>query len=201
LYQPTEGATEVDGIDLRQIDPADYRAHIGFVSQEPRLFRGNLRDNILLGRHNTDAASLAEVCAQTGLDRIAAAHPLGMDMPVGEGGSMLSGGQRQLVALARCLVTRPQVVLMDEPTSSMDAQTETVFLQHLQALMKDRTLVVVTHRPALLQVVERIVVFEAGKLIIDGPKQQVLAHLSGQQPPAAAPAAQAAGRAPLSVVQ
>jgi len=201
LYQPTEGATEVDGIDLRQIDPADYRAHIGFVSQEPRLFRGSLRDNILLGRYNADPATLAEVCAQTGLDRIAAAHPLGMDMPVGEGGSMLSGGQRQLVALARCLVTRPQVVLMDEPTSSMDAQTETVFLQHLQALMKDRTLVVVTHRPALLQVVERIVVFDAGKLIIDGPKQQVLAHLSGQQQPAAAPAAQAAGRAPLSVVQ
>lgn len=200
LYQPTEGATEVDGIDLRQIDPADYRAHIGFVSQEPRLFRGNLRDNILLGRHNTDAASLAEVCAQTGLDRIAAAHPLGMDMPVGEGGSMLSGGQRQLVALARCLVTRPQVVLMDEPTSSMDAQTEMIFLQHLKVLMKDRTLVVVTHRPALLDVVERIVVFDNGKLIIDGPKQQVLAALSGQQ--AAAPAAApAAGRAPLSVVQ
>lgn len=200
LYQPTEGAAEVDGIDLRQIDPADYRAHIGFVSQEPRLFRGTLRDNILLGRHGIDAAALAEVCAQTGLDKIAAAHPLGMEMPVGEGGCMLSGGQRQLVALARCLVTQPRVVLMDEPTSSMDAQSEMIFLQHLKGLTKDRTLVVVTHRPALLEVVDRIAVFDAGKLIIDGPKQQVLAALSGQQPPAAAPQA-GAPRKPLSVVQ
>lgn len=198
LYLPTEGLTEVDGLDLRQIDPADYRAHLGFVSQEPRLFRGSLRDNIMLGRVHADAELLPEICRLTGLDRIAAAHPAGMDMPVGEGGSLLSGGQRQLVSLARCLVTRPQILLMDEPTSSMDAQTEAQFLQYLKGVLGRRTLIVVTHRPALLEVVDRIVVAEAGRVIIDGPKQQVLAALSGQR---AAEAQAAAPRPNLSVVQ
>jgi ATP-binding cassette subfamily C protein LapB len=208
LYQPTDGSLEVDGIDLRQIDPADYRAQVGFVSQEPKLFRGTLRDNILLGRYNADPEMLASVCTLTGLDRIAAAHPAGMDMPVGENGAMLSGGQRQLVALARCLVTRPRVLLMDEPTSSMDAQTEALFLQHLKALVGQRTMVVVTHRPALLDVVERIVVVDGGKVVMDGPKQQVLAVLSGQgqgqgQQPAQQRPPQAAngGRPSLAVVQ
>lgn len=201
LYQPTEGLTEVDGLDLRQIDPADYRAHLGFVSQEPRLFRASLRDNILLGRVHADVDLLPEICRLTGLDRIAAAHPAGMDMPVGEGGSSLSGGQRQLVALARCLVTRPQILLMDEPTSSMDAQTEAQFLQYMKGLLGHRTLVVVTHRPAMLEVVDRIIVMDAGRVIIDGPKQQVLAALSGQKPaqPQGAPAPTAA-RPSLSVV-
>lgn len=178
LYQPVEGYVEVDGIDLRQIDPADYRAHVGFVAQEPRLFRGTLRENILLGRAQAQAEALPEVLRLTGLDKVAAAHPLGLDMPVGEGGSMLSGGQRQLVALARCLVTQPQVLLMDEPTSSMDAQTEAQFIAQIAGLVAQRTLVVVTHRPALLALVDRIVVMEAGKVIVDGPKQKVLAALS-----------------------
>jgi len=199
LYQPSEGTTEVDGLDLRQIDPADYRAHLGFVSQEPRLFRATLRDNILLGRVHADINLMPEICRLTGLDRLAAAHPAGMDMPIGEGGSSLSGGQKQLVALARCLVTRPQILLMDEPTSSMDAQTEAQFLQYLKGVLARRTLVVVTHRPALLEVVDRIIVVDAGRVIIDGPKQQVLAVLAGQK--AAADAQPAAARPNLSVVQ
>lgn len=199
LYLPGEGTVEVDGLDLRQIDPADYRAHLGFVSQEPRLFRASLRDNILLGRVHADINLMPEICRLTGLDRLAAAHPAGMDMPIGEGGSSLSGGQKQLVALARCLVTRPQVLLMDEPTSSMDAQTEAQFLQYLKGVLSRRTLVVVTHRPALLDVVDRIIVVDEGRIIIDGPKQQVLAALSGQK--AAADARQAEARPNLSVVQ
>jgi ATP-binding cassette subfamily C protein LapB len=211
LYQPSEGYTEVDGIDLRQIDPADYRAHVGFVAQEPRLFRGSLRENILLGRPRAMAEALPEVLRLTGLDKVAAAHPLGLDMPVGEGGSMLSGGQRQLVALARCLVTQPQVLLMDEPSSSMDAQTEAQFIAQLKGLVAQRTLVVVTHRPALLELVDRIIVMEAGRVIVDGPKQKVLAALAGQRPgtraqPGAAEVAGAAGEPvpppspPLNVV-
>jgi ATP-binding cassette, subfamily C, bacterial LapB len=213
LYMPTEGYTEVDGIDLRQIDPADYRAQVGFVAQEPRLFRGSLRDNILLSRPRAGADTLAEVLRLTGLDRVAAAHPSGIDLPVGEGGSMLSGGQRQLVALARCLVTQPQVLLMDEPTSSMDAQSEAMFIAQLKQMMGRRTMVVVTHRPALLEVVDRIIVIDAGKVVIDGPKHQVLAALAGGGGPRqavgqAAPnpdltaqqAAAAAARPPFSVV-
>jgi ATP-binding cassette subfamily C protein LapB len=203
LYLPSEGYTEVDGIDLRQIDPADYRAHVGFVAQEPRLFRGSLRENVLLGRPHALAEALPEVLRLTGLDRIAAAHPHGLDMPVGEGGSMLSGGQRQLVALARCLVTQPQVLLMDEPTSSMDAQTEQQFIGQLKGLVAQRTLVVVTHRPALLELVDRIIVMEAGRVIVDGPKMEVLAALAGQRAsatgrPGAAQVAGAAGVAPPS---
>ncbi|MFM2057739.1 MAG: hypothetical protein RLY71_2124 [Pseudomonadota bacterium] len=210
LYQPTEGSAEVDGMDLRQIDPADYRAQLGFVEQEPHLFRGSLRDNILLGRAHASAEALSEVLRLTGLDRMAAAHPAGLDLPVGEGGRALSGGQRQLVALARCLVTRPKVLLMDEPTSSMDAQTEQQFIQHLRGLVGTCTLVVVTHRPALLELVDRIVVVEGGRVIVDGPKQAVLAALAGQRPTAAAPVPEPAAptlpaattpRQPLSVVQ
>jgi ATP-binding cassette subfamily C protein LapB len=191
LYLPTEGYTEVDGIDLRQIDPADYRAQVGFVAQEPRLFRGSLRDNILLSRPHASAETLAEVLRLTGLDRVAAAHPAGIEMPVGEGGGMLSGGQRQLVALARCLVTQPQVLLMDEPTSSMDAQSEAQFVAQLKQMVGRRTLVVVTHRPALLEVVDRIVVMDGGKVVIDGPKLQVLQALAGGPRPSAVPGANA----------
>ncbi|MEY2656124.1 MAG: hypothetical protein RLZZ524_3152 [Pseudomonadota bacterium] len=190
LYLPTEGYTEVDGIDLRQIDPADYRAQVGFVAQEPRLFRGSLRDNILLSRSHASAHTLAEVLRLTGLDRVAAAHPQGIEMPVGEGGRMLSGGQRQLVALARCLVTSPKVLLMDEPTSSMDAQSEMQFIAQLRPLVRQRTLVVVTHRPALLELVDRIVVVDGGKVVIDGPKQAVLQALAGGPKPGAALPAQ-----------
>jgi ATP-binding cassette subfamily C protein LapB len=184
LYQPTDGFVEVDGIDLRQIDPVDFRTHVGFVSQEPRLFHGTLKENVLLGRTHADIGHFLEVARQTGLDRLAASHPLGYDLPVGEMGALLSGGQRQLVALARCLVTRSQILLMDEPTSSMDAQSESSFIQHLRSAVHGQTLVVVTHRPALLDVVDRIIVVDGGRILADGPKARVLAMLAGQRAPA-----------------
>lgn len=186
LYQPTEGMVEVDGIDLRQIDPADFRAKVGFVSQEPRLFKGTLRENVLLGRASVDASRLSEVARVTGLDRVIAAHPQGWELPVGEMGGLLSGGQRQLVALARCLVTQPQILLMDEPTSSMDAQSEILFLRQLNEALGTRTVVMVTHRPAVLELAHRVVVVDGGKVILDGPKAQVLAALSGAKPAASA---------------
>lgn len=184
LYQPTEGMVEVDGIDLRQIDPAEYRAKVGFVSQEPRLFLGTLRDNVLMGRAHLDAARLVEVARLTGLDRVVAAHPMGWDLPVGEMGQLLSGGQRQLVALARALIAKPQILLMDEPTSSMDAQSEIAFLRQLRDAAGTATLVVVTHRPAVLDLVRRIVVVDGGRIVMDGPRDQVLAALSGVRPAA-----------------
>ena len=187
LYLPSSGQVEADGIDLRQIDPADYRARVGFVSQDPRLFNGTLRDNVLLDRAAADPSRLAQVAALTGLDRLVAGHPQGWELPVGEGGGLLSGGQRQLVALARCLVTRPQILLMDEPTSSMDAQSEVAFLRQLKQACGHCTLVMVTHRPAVLELVNRVVVVDGGRVAMDGPKAQVLAALSGTRP-AAAPA-------------
>ena len=179
LYQPTEGMVEIDGIDLRQIDPIDFRSHVGFVSQEPRLFAGSLRDNILMGRAHADVRALVPIMQLTGLDKVAANHPMGLDMPVGEMGCLLSGGQRQLVALARCLITRPQVLLLDEPTSAMDAQAEAAFVKHLKTVADGKTLVVVTHRPAILEVVDLIAVVEAGRVIAFGPKGQVMAALAG----------------------
>ena len=195
LYQPSEGHVEVDGIDLRQIDPADFRARVGFVAQDPRLFNGTLRDNVLLDRPAADASRLVEVARVTGLDRLVSAHPKGWELPVGEGGTLLSGGQRQLVALARCLVTQPQILLMDEPTSSMDAQSEVAFLRQLKEACGRCTLVMVTHRPAVLELVSRVVVVDGGRVVMDGPKDQVLAALSGQRP--AAPPAAAAGNVHL----
>ncbi|MFM2340457.1 MAG: hypothetical protein RLZZ592_110 [Pseudomonadota bacterium] len=194
LYQPTSGAVEIDGLDLRQLDPADFRRHIGVVEQEPRLFRGTVRENLLLGRE-AGADQLAEVLRLTGLDRVVAAHPMGLDMPVGEGGVMLSGGQRQLVALARALLLRPQVLLMDEPTSAMDAQTEAQFVAQLRQALPRCTLVVVTHRPAMLELVERIAVLEGGRLIADGPRQAVLQALTGTRPVSGAAATATAPRA------
>ncbi len=186
LYQPTEGHVDVDGVDLRQIDPADFRARVGFVSQEPRLFKGTLRENVLMGRASVDASRLTEVAKVTGLDRVIANHPQGWDLSVGEMGSLLSGGQRQLVALARCLVTQPQILLMDEPTSSMDAQSEIMFLRQLNEALGNRTVVMVTHRPAVLELAQRVVVIDGGKVVLDGPKAQVLAALSGAKPAATA---------------
>ena len=196
LYQPTEGMVEIDGMDLRQIDPADFRARVGFVSQDPRLFSGSLRDNVLLDRPTADASRLADVARLTGLDRLVAQHPQGWELPVGEAGALLSGGQRQLVALARCLVMKPQLLLMDEPTSSMDAQSEVAFLRQLNSACGDCTLVMVTHRPAVLELVSRVVVVDNGRVVLDGPKAAVLAALAGQRP-AAPPAATASGNVHL----
>lgn len=187
LYQPTGGMVEVDGLDLRQIDPADFRARVGFVSQEPRLFFGTLRENVLMGRASADANRLTEVAHLTGLDRMVAAHPLGWELPVGEMGGLLSGGQRQLVALARCLITQPQILLMDEPTSSMDAQSEVMFLRQLKEAAGSCTLIMVTHRPAVLDLALRLTVIDGGQVVLDGPKNKVLAALSGPTKPVSTP--------------
>jgi ATP-binding cassette subfamily C protein LapB len=190
LYQPSEGQVDFDGIDLRQVDPAEFRSRMGFVSQEPRLFNGSLRDNVTMGRGDIDASRLVEVARLTGLERLVASHPQGWDMQVGEMGGLLSGGQRQLVALARALVHQPQVLLMDEPTSSMDAQSEIVFLRQLREALNQNggcTLVVVTHRPAVLELVGRIVVVDNGKIVMDGARDAVLAALSGARPSQTAP--------------
>ncbi len=193
LYRPSEGMVDVDGIDLRQLDPGDFRAGVGYVPQDSRLFNGTLRDNVLLGRPGADAYRLASVAKLTGLARVAENHPMGWDLPVGESGGLLSGGQRQLVALTRSLITEPRILLMDEPTSSMDAQSELAFLRQLKDAAKDCTLVMVTHRPAVLELVQRIIVVDAGKVVMDGPKAQVLAALSGAKPVQATPAAAANG--------
>lgn len=180
LYLPTGGQLFTDGLDVNQIDPADWRRHVGFVGQDSRLFYGTLRENVMLGMPDAAPKEFMRVLRLTGLDQIAARHPLGINLPVGENGCSMSGGQRQLVALARTLLSRPEVLLLDEPTSAMDSQTEQEFLKHLHAATQGQTLIMVTHRPSLLALVDRIIVIDAGKVALDGPKATVLARLSGQ---------------------
>ncbi len=181
IYSPTSGQLSFDGIDSRQIDPSEIRERVGFVSQEVRLFSGTLRSNILMGRNNISEERFLETCRLTGVDELAHKHPKGYDQPIGEGGRGLSGGQRQLVSLARTLITDPLILLMDEPTSSMDLQSEKAFVQQLAPLVKDRTLIVVTHRPQILQILDRVIVMEQGKLYADGPKEEVLALISSKK--------------------
>lgn len=189
LYQPVGGQLFMDGIDAAQIDPADWRAHVGFVGQETRLFYGRLSENIMLGRPDASVDDVLRVARMTGVDRIAASHPHGYARIIGEMGEGLSGGQRQLVGLARCLLANPKILLMDEPTSSMDAQTEAIFMQHLSAsLGPEQSLVLVTHRMSLLDVADRILVLDEGKIVADGPKEEVLRTLRNNAEKAAAQA-------------
>lgn len=180
LYRPVDGQMFCDGLDVSQIDPADWRKTVGYISQDARLFYGTLRENVMIGKPEASAEEFLRVLRLTGLDQMAAAHPRGINLPIGEMGEGVSGGQRQLISLARTLLTRPQLLLMDEPTSAMDSQTETLFLEHLKRATEGQTLVVVTHRPTLLSLVDRIIVIEGGKIVADGPKDHILTALSGQ---------------------
>ncbi|WP_445177506.1 type I secretion system permease/ATPase [Pseudomonas sp. McL0111] len=178
LYSPVDGQMFSSGLDVSQIDPADWRKAVGYVGQDARLFYGSLRENVMIGRPAATADEFLQVLRLTGLDQVAARHPQGINLPIGEMGEGLSGGQRQLVSLARTLLAHPNLLLLDEPTSAMDTQTEALFLQHLQRATAGRTLVVVTHRPSLLALVERIVVVEDGKIVADGPKETILAAMN-----------------------
>lgn len=180
LFQPTSGQIFADALDVNQIDPADWRAAVGYVEQQPCLFYGSLRENIMIGCQEATAGELLRVLQLTGLDKVVAEHPAGINLPVGEGGESLSGGQRQLVTLARMLINRPEIILMDEPTSAMDAQTEQHFIKQLSQSVEHQTLVVVTHRPSLLALVNRIIVVEGGEILMDGPKDVILQKLKGE---------------------
>lgn len=178
LYQPSSGQILLGKLDVAQIDPADWRGTVGYVGQESRLFYGSLRENVMIGRPDASADELLRVLELTGLDHVAKKHPMGINLPIGEMGEGLSGGQRQLVSLARTLLAKPSVLLMDEPTSAMDAQTEAVFMSHLVRATVGQTMILVTHRTSLLSLVDRILVVDEGRIVADGPKDKVIAALS-----------------------
>ena len=178
LYQPAGGAVYIDGTDARQIDPADLRRNIGYVPQNLVLFSGTVRDNLLLGAGGADDAALLRAAQLSGLDEHLRRHPLGFDLPVGERGEALSGGQRQAVALARALVTDPPILLLDEPTHAMDHSSEERLKARLAGELKDRTLVVITHRESLLALVDKLLIIDSGKVMAYGPKDAVLQALA-----------------------
>lgn len=181
LYQPVKGKVYSDGLDVNQIDSADWYKAVGFISQDARLFSGTLRENIIIGNQSVTTKEFVNVLKMTGLDKVAAKHPAGINMPVGEGGNALSGGQKQLISLARTLISKPNVLLLDEPTSAMDTQTEQQFINQLRSSMKDETLIIVTHRASLLELVNRIIVIDDGQVVLDGPKDDVLKRLKANQ--------------------
>lgn len=187
LYRPTYGQILMGGLDIEQIDPADWRNAVAYVGQEARLFYGTLRENIMIGRPDASADELLRVLRLTGLDQIAQKHPMGISLPIGEMGDGLSGGQRQLVSLARSLLARPQMLLLDEPTSAMDAQTEAVFMSHLARVVDGQTLILVTHRTSLLSLVDRILIVDEGRVVADGPKNTIIAALAESNTPTARP--------------
>jgi len=177
LYRPTSGAVLIDGIDLRQLDPAELRRHIGYVQQDVMLFYGSLRDNITLGAPLADDADVLKAATLSGIVDLVNQHPQGFDMLVGERGESLSGGQRQGVAIARAVINDPSILLLDEPTSSMDHSSEEDIKKRLQQFVAGKTVVLVSHRTSLLDLVERIIVMDAGRIVADGPKEQVIQAL------------------------
>jgi ATP-binding cassette subfamily C protein LapB len=178
LYEPERGAVLLDGTDLRQIDPADLRRNIGCVPQDVFLFHGTVRDNVTLGAPFADDAAVLRAAQIAGVEDFLARHPLGFDLNVGERGESLSGGQRQAVAVARALLLDPPILLFDEPTSAMDNGAEVRLKQRLEAVLAGRTLILVTHRASVLSLVERLIVLDAGRVVADGPRDEVLKALA-----------------------
>ena len=177
FYEPQDGAIRIDGIDIRQIDPVDLRRSIGYIPQDITLFYGSVRDNIVYGIPNADDAAMLRAAHIAGVTDFVNAHPLGFDMPVGERGEGLSGGQRQAIAIARALLLDPPILLMDEPSNAMDNSTEEQFKQRLGEIISDKTLILVTHRASLLDFVKKLIVLDNGKIVANGPKNDVLEAL------------------------
>lgn len=177
LYAPSAGRVLMDNIDINQLDPAQLRHNIGYVSQDITLFLGTLRENITMADPSIDDERLLNIIELAGLGHFINSHPQGLSMQVGERGELLSGGQRQSVAIARAMVADPAILLLDEPTGAMDHTSEEELKRKLSAYTEGKTMLVITHRNSLLTLVDRIVVIDAGKIVADGPKQQVIEAL------------------------
>jgi ATP-binding cassette subfamily C protein LapB len=173
LYQPTEGAVLIDGIDARQIDPAELRRSVGYVQQDTQLFYGSMRDNLTISAPHVDDAAVIAAARVGGIDEFVNSHPKGFDMLIGERGETLSGGQRQGVGVARAFINKPTILLLDEPTSAMDHSGEDAIRTRLVENTQNKTLLLISHRSSLYALVNRIIVIDSGRIVADGPKEQV----------------------------
>jgi ATP-binding cassette subfamily C protein LapB len=177
LYQPSEGAILIDGIDVRQIDPAQLRRAAGFVSQDVSLFYGTLKDNIALGASHASDQDILRAAELAGVTEFANRHPRGFEMAIGERGESLSGGQKQSVGIARAVLHDSPILLLDEPSSAMDHQTEDALKTRIKSFASGKTMLLVTHRSSLLDWVDRLIVIDNGQIMADGPKAQVVEAL------------------------
>ena len=181
LYQPQQGSVKVGGIEIRQLDIADLRRKIGYSAQDGYLFYGSIRDNIALGNPHADDRSILQAARSAGALEFIQSHPAGFGRLVGEGGKNLSGGQRQAISIARTLLQQPGILVLDEPTNSMDSTTEAIFRQQMFETMDDRTLVLISHRTSMLELVDRLIVMDSGRVVADGPKAEVIQALQNKE--------------------
>ena len=179
LYRPTEGRVLIDGLEISQVARESMTRHVSYVQQDHRLFEGSLRQNLLVGLPNPGDDAIKEAMSRTGLLELVAGHPMGLDLPIFEGGRGLSGGQKQLLVFTRMVLAQPKVMLLDEPTASMDMGAESRCMQVLnEGLQAGGTLVLVTHKPSMLAIVSRVIVMARGQIVMDGPRDAVLAQLN-----------------------
>jgi ATP-binding cassette subfamily C protein LapB len=178
LYPPEDGLVMLDGSDIRQLDPLDFRERIGAVLQESVLLTGSVRENIALGRADVGDEEMVRAAELSGTHAFMGQIANGYDLRLADRGEGLSGGQRQSIAVARALAGRPAILLLDEPSSAMDSQTEIALIQRLQEELKGRTLILITHRPPLLALVSRIILLDKGRVAADGPRDEVLKQIS-----------------------
>ena len=186
MYQPLTGKVLLDGVDMSHISRQILSEQIGYLQQDHRLFSGSLRENLLIGTMDPGDEVIKAAAERTGLALAISSHPKGLELPITEGGRGLSGGQKQLVALTRLLISKPSIWLLDEPTASMDQQTaDRCMLALREELKPEHTLVLVTHNLQLLNFVDRLIVVANNRIVLDGPKDEVIARLKGAQPNAA----------------
>ena len=189
LYDPSAGRILIDGVDMGQLHPRDLRRGIGYLSQEVRLFSGTLRDNLNMSQLERDDDRLFDSLDFAGLGPFVRAHPRGLDLEIKEMGEGLSVGQRQSIGWARLWLQDPAVAVLDEPTAALDQTLETTLVSRLKIWLEGRTAIIATHRVPILQLTGRTIILQNGRLVVDGPRDAVLAHLNGSAPPiqAAAP--------------
>ncbi len=178
LYEPAEGTILIDDTDYRQVDPADLRRNMAYIAQDVVLFSGTVRDNITASVPHASEQDILEASRAAGVHDFISRHPMGYDVPVGERGEGLSGGQRQAIALARAMLLKPGVFICDEPTNAMDVQAEAAFTSHIARYAHDKTLVLITHRQQLLSLVDRLILMDQGKVIMDGPRDKVIESIA-----------------------
>mgnify|MGYP000564944226 CR=1 FL=1 len=179
LYEPVSGTILVDGIDINQINPADLRKNIAYVAQDIQLFRGTLKENVIYRASYANDQQLKNAAQVSGLDEFVKRHPMGFDMPIGERGAGVSGGQKQSIGIARAFLYDVSIMLFDEPSNAMDQMSENILIESFKKNLKNKTTLIVTQKMNMLELVERVIVMSNGQVYLDGKKSDVLKALSG----------------------